>query len=282
MRMIVALILALSGNSWAAAPKARKTDGPPSFKKVVIVMFENGDPAEALAQPFFARLAKDGARLAEYYAVTHPSQPNYIALVAGDTLGVDGDKNITLEETNLADLMEVAGKSWKIYAEGYPGNCFLGARSGKYARKHVPLLSFKNVQDDPKRCGRVVEASSFFSDFKAGKLPDYSMYVPDLDNDGHDTGMEAADKWFGEQFGPLLEDPKFGKDLLLVATFDEDDSNGPNRVLTLLYGAGVKADFVSPNRYDHYGLLRTVEDQLGIGTLGRQDASATPIAGVWK
>lgn len=280
MRLMLTLLLAAVPAFAAKTPKA--SSDAPSFKKVIIVVFENADPAEALAQPFFSQLAQKGARLSEYYAVGHPSQPNYIALVGGDTLGVDSDRTVTLEDTNLADLMEAAGKTWKLYAEDFPGDCSLRSTSGAYARKHAPLLSFKNVQDDPKRCARVVEGSAFFSDFAAGALPDYSLFVPNLDDDGHDTGVDAADQWFSRKFGPLLDDPKFGKDTLLVATFDEDDGAGDNRVLTLLYGPGVTPGYVSGNRYDHYSLLRTVEDALGLGTLGRQDASAAPIAGVWK
>ncbi|MBI3553197.1 MAG: hypothetical protein HY077_11930 [Elusimicrobia bacterium] len=282
MRRIISLVLILGSASARAAPKAEAA-GAPSFKKVMIVVLENTDYDHALGQPFLGKLARQGALLSGYYAVDHPSQPNYVALVSGDTLGVDSDKNVSLDETNVADLLEAAGKSWKIYAEDYPGRCFLDAKSGLYARKHVPLLSFKDVAGDPARCARIVDAAQMAADLKAGGLPDYSLYIPNLENDGHDTGADYADAWYARVFGPLLDDPAFTKGLLLVTIFDEDENDGgDNRIYASLYGSGVAPGAVSANRYDHYSLLRLVEDGLGVGNLGRRDSSAAAISGVWK
>ncbi|MDE2236770.1 MAG: acid phosphatase, partial [Elusimicrobia bacterium] len=229
--------------------------------------------------PFLTRLAKDGALLRQYYAVAHPSQPNYLALVSGSTHDVFSDDNVTLDGAQLGDLLEKAGKSWRVYAEGYPGGCFLGARRGRYVRKHVPFLSFREVQQDPARCARIVDGARFFSDLAAGSLPDYSLFIPDLDDDGHDTGVSFADRWLAKAFGPLL--PHWPADTLLIVTFDEDDYGGDNQVYTALYGSIVRPGAVSLERYNHYSLLRTMEDGLGVGTLGAKDEAASPIAGVW-
>jgi hypothetical protein len=253
----------------------------------MIVIFENTDYEHALRRPFFSKLAHEGALLTGYYAISHPSQPNYIALVAGSTLGVDSDRNRDLDDLNLADRLDAAGKTWKIYAEGYPGNCFLKSRSGNYARKHVPFLSFTDITQDPARCARIVNAAQLASDLKNGTLPDYSLYIPDLDNDGHDTGVDFADKWYEGAFGPLVSNPKLMNGLLLATTFDEDEDGGDspgeqNHIYASLYGASVLPGAVSANRYDHYSLLRLVEDGLGLRSLGREDASAKPIDGVWQ
>ena len=280
MNLLMALCLALAVRPAPAAPVQA---AGPSFKRVMTVIFENTDYEDALAQPFFGKLAKEGATLADYHGVTHPSQPNYIALTSGDTHGVKDDKSVVLDVKHIGDLLEAQGKSWKVYAEAYPGDCFRGARAKTYARKHVPFLSYKNVQEDPARCARIVDASALAADAKNGSLPDYSLFIPDMNDDGHDTGVDFADLWLSETFGPLLKDPKFMKDLLLVVTFDEDsDSGGSNRILAVLYGAGVAPGSVSKARYDHYSLLRTVEDALGLGNLGFKDASAAPISGVWR
>ncbi len=253
------------------------------FQKIMIVVFENTDYEHALARPFFGKLAKEGALLTGYYAVSHPSQPNYIAMVAGDTLGVDSDGNIDLDDVNLADRLDAKKKTWKIYADDYPGGCFLKSRSGKYARKHVPLLSFKDVTGDPARCANIVNSSQLAADVKAGALPDFSMYIPNLNHDGHDTGPEFADKWYAQTFGPLIADPEFMRGLLIVTTFDEDeDAGGDNRVYTSLYGAGVLRGAVSALKYDHYSLVRLVEDAFGLSTLGRNDAAASPVEDVWQ
>lgn len=256
----------------------------PGFKKVMVVMLENTDYKEALVQPFLAELAKRGALLTNYHAVAHPSQPNYVAIVAGDTLGCADDEQIDFSAStrHLGDLLEAKGKTWGVYAEGYPGKCSTKMHAGKYARKHQPFMSFKNVTKDPSRCANVKPAKALDADAKAGRLPDFSLYVPDLDDDGHDTGSPFASKWLAAAFGPRLDDPAFMKDLLVVVTFDEDGGTKDNRVYAALIGAGVKPGSKSAARYTHYSLLRTVEDAFALGTLGRNDATASRIEGIWR
>ena len=90
------------------------SDSKPAFKKVVIVILENEKISEALAQPYLAKIAKQGALLKNYHGVTHPSQPNYVAMVAGDTLGVKNDHVVTIDKSNIVDLLEAKGKTWKV------------------------------------------------------------------------------------------------------------------------------------------------------------------------
>src|ERR1700676_4302528 len=124
--------------------------------KIMMVVLENTNYDAALHQPFLAALAKRGALLANFTAEAHPSQPNYIALISGATHGVTSDANVSLEGRQIGDLLEAKGLQWKAYAEGYPGNCFLGTEHGTYVRKHLPFLSFKSVQNDQQRCARIV------------------------------------------------------------------------------------------------------------------------------
>jgi phospholipase C len=267
---------------------AASAHAAPSFQRVVIVMLENANYESAVEQPFLKSFAARGALLTDYHGVSHPSQPNYVALTAGTDAGVSGDGNVTLDERHVGDLLEAQGKTWKAYAEGYPGKCFLRSSDGAYARKHVPFLSFKNVTSDPRRCANVVDASAFTKDAAQGTLPTYSFYVPDLNDDGHDTDVATADKWLAGAIGPLLNDAAFMKGTLVVITFDEDDfffQNGvkvDNHIYAALVGDMVTPGATTNAAYDHYGLLRTVEDGLGLGTLGERDAQATPITGIWK
>jgi phospholipase C len=250
----------------------------------MLVVLENADYDTARAQPFLARLAREGALLRQSFAVAHPSQPNYLALTAGTTHGVDSNTPVTLDIPHVGDLLEVEGRAWKVYAEGYPGQCFLGPRSGAYVRRHVPFLSFKSVQGHPARCARIVDATELAADIRDGTLPDYALYVPDVRHDGHDTGVRAADEWLSETFGPLLRDPRLTESMVFMVTFDEGRRGwwGRNRVYTVVYGDRVIPGSVSDTRYDHYSLLRTIEELLGLGTLGQEDAKASPITGVWK
>jgi phospholipase C len=276
-----ALVAALS----CAATSARAA---PSFQRVLVVMLENANYEDAVEQPFLKEFAGHGALLTNYHGVTHPSQPNYVALTGGTYDGVSGDGNVTLDIRHIGDLLEAKGKSWKAYAEGYPGRCFLGSSDGAYARKHVPFLSFRNVTNDASRCADIVDASEFSHDAAQGTLPNYSFFVPDLNDDGHDTGVAAADSWLSRTFGPLLKNEAFMKGTLVVITFDEDDfflqggALSGNHVYAALVGDSVAPGAVSNDAYDHFSLLRTIEDGLGLGTLGRRDEQALPITGIWR
>jgi hypothetical protein len=204
-------------------------------------------------------------------------------MTAGTLAGVTSNGPVSLDVMHIGDLVEAKGKTWKVYAEAYPGHCFLGEKAGTYVRKHVPFLSFDNIQKNPRRCANVVEASVLSSDVATVNLPDYSLYIPDQKNDGHDTGPAFADRWMAQAFGPLLKNHVFMKGLLLVVTFDEaDKSDSANHIFTAVTGQSVLPGSVSKNPYNHYSLLRTVEDGLSLGTLGQNDASAFPLAGVWQ
>lgn len=266
----------------AAALAARAAEPvKPRFEKVVVVVFENTDYQDAIKQPFFAAFAGRGALLTDYHAVSHPSEPNYVALVSGDTHGIKDDEVYDLDARSVADLIESAGRSWKQYSESYPGKCSMKPRIGRYARKHAPFTSFKPIQTSPARCARLTGGEAFFADLDSRSLPDYSFFVPNLDDDGHDTGVAYADKWFARKFAPLLA--RWPKGVLLVATFDEDsNSGGTNRVYTALFGDMIKPGARVDERYTHYSLLRTIEREWKLGDLGRNDAKAAPISGVWK
>lgn len=252
------------------------------FEKVFIVVLENEGADQSLSQPFLGELAKKGAYFNEFYAVTHPSQPNYIAMTAGDTFSIFHDGNVTLDVRNILDLLEEKGKTWKVYADGFPGGCYLGSSTGKYVRKHVPFLSFKNVQTRPERCARIVDGTELIRDILVDEIADFSFYVPDMDHDGHDTGVRYADDWLKQTFGPLLENPNFMKGMLFIVTFDEAGWFNSNRIYTAFYGDSVIPGKISNESYDFYSLLRTIEEGLGLGSLNRKDARATPMTGIWR
>ena len=115
-------------------------------------------------------------------------------------------------------------------------------------------------------------------------LPAFSLYVPDLKNDGHDTGVADADRWLSHTFAPLLSDERFTDGLLLIVTFDEGRGGflPNNRVATVLVGDAVRPGATFDARTSHYSLLRLIEERLGLGSLGKGDATATPITGIWK
>jgi hypothetical protein len=252
----------------------------PAQKKVFVIVLENTDASSAIKQPFLAQLAAQGALLSNYSAITNPSQPNYIGLTSAGTWGITDDSNHTVNVRHIGNLIEEKGLTWKSYAEGYPGGCNLSASVGTYVRKHEPFLSYQNVQTDATRCAKIVNSSQLATDIAAGTMPNYSFYVPDLNNDGHDTGVAYADNWLSSTFSSLINDPKFMKDNLLIVTFDEGSQ--ANQVYTVLYGDSVIPGSTSSQATGHYGLLATIEQYLGLGSLGQADATAQPITGIWK
>ncbi len=260
--------------------QSQALDSP--FKRVVMIVFENTNQVDASKQPFFAQLMKRGTYLSNFLAEAHPSQPNYIAMIAGDTLGVRGDQPVNLPGNHLGDLLEQKQLGWKVYAEDYPGNCFLGATQGKYVRRHVPFLSFTNIQNNPERCARIVEGAEFMKDYSAHDLPAFSLVVPNLDHDGHDTNVQTADRWFASQFQGVLSDDAFLADTLFIITFDESENwFGANRVFTVLLGGGVVSGSVSSDKVNHYSLLKLIEDGFGLGNLKRKDQAAKKLDSIF-
>ena len=268
------------------ASRHRAAAGPPYIpqpKHVIVVILENEDVA-ARDQPFLGELAREGALLTNYHGLTHPSQPNYVALFAGSAYGITDDNPVTIDVRNLADLLEANGATWKVYAEDYPGDCFLGssAAGGLYVRRHVPFIEFTDIQQEASRCANIVNATQLNADIAAGALPSFALYVPNNQHNGHDTSLAVADQWLEQTFEPLLGDERFITDTLLVVTFDESNSPSNNTVSALFYGAMVQHGSQSDHYYDHYSLLRTIEAIIGTGSLGKHDARADEIIGIWR
>jgi hypothetical protein len=272
-----------AGDAGSAADEAAEDPEPPpppfkpGFEKAIVVLLGRADLAETKKLSFLSSLSRQGAALADYRVVARGSQPNFVALVSGSTRGVKDEENHDLEAPTIVDLLEKAGRSWKVYAQGYPGSCFLGARSERYVRKHNPLISFKSIQNAPARCANFVAANELAADLARNDLPDLSLFIPDIANNG-DLGLGFADRWLEQAFGPLIE--KLPRDAVLIVLFAEGRKS--SRVYASLTGPMVRAGAVSKKRYDHYSLLKTLELAWGLGGLGGRDAAAEPIEGIWR
>jgi hypothetical protein len=268
--LIVLLLLSAAAPASAATSRHRavKSSGPVGMaevNRVFMVILENADLTEALPHPFLAHLAVTGALLRNYHAIGNPSQPNYIALTSGDTHGVTNDNLVTLDVRHLGDLFDDHRVSWKVYAESYPGGCF---------------LDYADVQKDKTRCAHIVNATEFDADLAAQSLPQFMLYIPNNNDDGHDTSVAAADTFMQNRFGHLLDDPKFMAGTLFVVLFDEGHFS--NVIYVSFNGAGVRPGATSDVRRNHYDMLRTIEEIFHVGTLGQKDASASVIDDVWK
>lgn len=255
---ILAVLVMMSGATPAPAPQP--------IEHVVVVVFENTNAGSALAQKNFKAFAVQGVLFSQMQAETHPSQGNYVAMVSGGLQGVTGDGVYELQAPTIADLIEKKGLTWKMYAEDYPGNCFTG-NHGKYVRKHTPFISFPKLR--ARSCAKIVNSAMFGRE----PLPNVSWFIPNLNNDGHDTGVAYADAWFGKNFGPLLKNPEFMKNTLVIATFDENEGASGNKIYTAMVGPMVKPS-VSQAKVNHYSIMKLIEDNWQLGNLGAGDKTA--------
>jgi len=199
---IAAVVLSLT----VAAPAASVVVPVPALDHVVVVVFENKETSSVLgnrAAPTFNAYARRYARLTRYYGVTHPSLPNYLALVSGSTHGITSDcTTCTVAASSLADTLEAAGKTWKTYAEGLPSPGFLGGSYGRYAKKHNPFAYFQDIAGSPSRRAKIVPLPRLATDLRAGGLPDFSLVVPDLCHSMHDCSVAVGDAWLRRTVAP--------------------------------------------------------------------------------
>jgi hypothetical protein len=293
--------------------------GPPKhFDHVLIVVLENQNYESAIRNDLLKSLAQKGAIFTNFGNLYHYSYPNYLAMIAGTDFGVhaplllsDNQRtfNDDSEHRSIADLLE-----WKNYAEDYPASPtaakpFLGGHKGRYVRKHVPFLSFRSVQNKSfhnvvavdthsQDNAFVTDIGSFIADPQMHRLPEYMFYSPNLDDDGHDPtsnpqeGLKKAADWLRVflttwlHFDDTTWVPKDEamKRTLVIVTFDESEGNNkPERIYTVFLGAMVKPQEVTAP-YNHYGVLRTIEDNFGLDPIHKEsgDGTASVIAGIWK
>ena len=274
--------LLLVASALAACPSGPAVAATPELAHVVVIVFENKEERQVIgsrAAPTFTALARTYVRLTQYHAVTHPSLPNYLALTSGATHGIRSDCNrCVVDARNLADTLEETGRTWKTYAEGLPRPGYTGARAGRYVKKHVPFLYFRDVVSNPGRRGNIVPLPQLTADLDSGALPDFALIVPDLCHSMHDCPIRTGDRWLHAVLPPLLELPG----TVVFVTFDEG-AWGPagNHVAALALGTAVRPATRTAQRTGHYGLLRTIEAAWGLPLLGRS-AAAKPIAGIWR
>ena len=262
-----------------ATPAPTRTPTPAPYDHVVVVVLENHSFESVIGNPrapFLNSFANRWSLATGYSGVSHPSLPNYLALIGGTTFGISSDcTNCYVNAQSLPDRLEAAGKTWKSYQEGMPSACFAGS-SGLYAQKHDPFIYFDPIRNDLARCARIVPYGQLASDFAApATAPNFAFVTPNLCNDGHDCALSTTDAWLARELPRLMLSPAFeGSRSLLVITYDEG-AGGSDRVATVLAGSGVKSGFQSAVAYDHYSLLRTIESLWGLAPLAPGDERAT-------
>jgi phosphatidylinositol-3-phosphatase len=265
----------------------------PPYKHIFVIILENKnfstilDPAAA---PNISGFAKTYGNATNFFAEAHPSEPNYIALVSGDTFGVTDDGYHTFAAPNLASQLGEAGLPWKGYYESIPAPGSDAARAGLYAFKHSGFMNFASVRNDPDRSAHIVGFDQLERDLGAETLPAFALIVPNLCNDMHGAPscpddaalIRRGDTAVGQIVRKIQATAAWNSsdNVAIVITFDESENKtepGGGHIPTIVitnHGPRNKSDNTA---YTHYSLLRTIEDALGIHQYLGHAAEAKPM-----
>jgi hypothetical protein len=288
-----------------------------AFEHILVIMFENQYRGYVLANPYMRRLARRGIQLGNYFGVMHPSQTNYIASIAGELCNVTSDNRAPLlSQRTIVDLIEEApGRlRWKAYMESYVPNAvpwkpgFRPQDASPYFIKHNPFSSFSSIIGNQDRWQQIDNEAGLFADLLNGDFPEYAWFTPNIWNDGHwidgtdidpnpraPVLVDQMSRWLEGFFDRLRfpgPDSYLPPRTLVVVTFDESDFesdyqpdlassyDGPNQIYTVLLGDEIEPGFEAEG-YNHYSLLRTIEQNFSLGHLGKNDASANWFQFLW-
>lgn len=287
-----------------------------AFDRFVQIFLENQDYDIADGDPNIQDLAARGLKLSNYWAVSHPSQPNYVAALGADTNGVllDTFSQIDQDVETMLDLLDAGGVSWGIYGEDMPFSGFEAdwvnqdTGANMYVRKHNPMMSYNSATGDVDRLAKSKNLTMFYDELANGTLPQWIWVTPNMSqslfvvppflystvrtdatsqnrpaSDGHDSSLTVAGQWARDFLDPLLANDDFNiNKTLIVLTWDEAENYLiPNQVLALLLGSAVPDGLVGTTNstyFSHYSLSKTAQENWGLGSLGKNDVDAASLA----
>jgi phosphatidylinositol-3-phosphatase len=263
----------------AAPPPAA---GPPH---VMVIVMENREASSVLGRPdapYITSLATGYGQATRWYGVSHPSLPNYLAMISGSDQGVHDDgTGYTFGGPTLVDQLAGRGIGWKAYMEDMPSPCFGGGSSGSYAKKHDPFVYFSSITGNSGQCARVVPHGQLAGDLQAGTAPPFLFVTPNMCNDGHDCGNATADGWLKGEMQMVMGSSWYRQGGSVIVTWDEGGSNAGccggaagGQIATIVVTAAGQRRLDTAG--DHYGMLRALEEAYGVGYLGR---AADPASG---
>jgi YVTN family beta-propeller protein len=264
----------------------------PHYQHVFLFYFENegfhsviGNTRQA---PYMNGLLPRASLLSQFFAEEHPSDGNYLALAGGSTFGIPLDDPLeenpqyTIRARNIGDRIDSAHETWKAYLQSAAGPCD-NTVHGDYWDDDQPMTYFADVIHRPAYCAaHLVPLQSLQTDLaSAATTPNFAWVSPNDCTDMEGCGIRSGDQFLARELGEIMRSPAWRTQRsLAIITFDEDGYNHQHpaqRVPTLVLGsAGVRPGYVSPVRYTHYSLLRTIEGALGLGTLTGNDLWAQP------
>jgi acid phosphatase len=273
--------------------------GIPRSSHVILVIEENHTYEEVVSNmPWLATQGAKYGHATNYHADNAGSLMDYLWLSSGSChnaqncalpagtgdFGCSGDSCTSpITDDNIFSELTRAGLTWKVYAQSLPSAGFMGDSSGAYDSRHNPAKWYADVINSGSLQRNMVPFTQFAADLAANQLPNYSIIVPDLQNDAHDGTLVQADNFLSGNVAPVLNTPYFqsGGDGLMIVTFDECDAAigaCPENVYTAVIGPRVKPGSVSNTYYRHESTLRTMLDALGINVYPGASATARDMA----
>lgn len=285
-RIVVVLLLILSLLLGTLGRIHASQTHVPHFRKVAVLFLENHGYNQIIGSPdapYLNHLANHGALATDYYAIGHPSLPNYLALTTGSTQGVTSDCNSCENAApSLPGQLEAAHISWKAYFQSIPAPGFGGNGVGSYSKHYNPFAYSEQVGEGAIARQHEVDFRSLRRDLSRHSLPRFSWITPNLLNDGHRGSIRASDRYASRLVPRIVH--ALGPDGVLFITWDEAQGvTGPagGRVALIATGPGARHHVRTDGAADHYSLLATLEGGLGLARLGHAaTASVGPLVGL--
>ncbi len=294
--LLMAILLMPPGPASGQSPAP--TSGLSSVKTVFIIVFENknwSSVTPSAAAYIRQVLVPMGAHAEQYYNPpgNHPSQPNYIWLEAGGNLGLTTDddpsaSNSTSTVDHLVSYLEKAGISWKTYQEDISGTDCPLSSSGmltfrKYAAKHNPFVSFKDVtnDNDPNSAyctAHIRPYSELATDLQNNTVARYNFIAPNLCNDMHDCSVSTGDRWLSREVPKIIASQAYQNNGALFITWDEGEKKNDGPIGMIVLSPLAKVNYSNSIHYTHSSTLRTVQEIFGVRPFLRDADTATDLS----
>ena len=260
----------------------------PRPARVAVLVLENRNYEQVIGNPqapFLNRLAQRYALATRYYALAHPSLPNYIAMTGGETYGILSDcSSCDTEHHNLLNQLDRARIGWRAYFQGLLSGAALNDRTAMYDPHYDPFAYYERVEGSDRARDRIGNFADLQRDLALNRLRTFSWIAPDVLNDGHNGSLRQADR-FAAQFVPAVI-RALGPHGVLYLLWDEgpnsdhrgiDGSAGGGRVALIAAGGAARSGARTPVPANHYALLRTIEANLGVPALRNASLPSTPL-----
>src|SRR6266540_461551 len=303
--LLIAVLVASQTISFETSGKLQTVNATLSsitpFQYIVTILMENnglcdvtpslaaGCGSSSIQAPYLTTLAQTYGFNTHYTGIGHPSEPNYVALFGGSTLGISSDGNccFQLNAPNLVDRLEAAGLTWKAFAEDASGSgtcTFMPPREGD----HYPFIDFSDMKASA-RCANLLTTTSpldpeFIGALNGATVPNYVWLTPNDTDNMHSSSVAVGDAYLATLVPLILSSRMFTtQKAALFIVFDEGSDVCPTGnsssdcVVAEWAGPAVKKAYSSSTSYNHYSYLSTLEAAWNLPSLTSNDASATPM-----